>query len=136
MKGLYEVTVNRGEDIRQVISDYILEKGWEEVFIVGAVGSIIDSAYNAPIDNSIPMNLATNECPGAAELLSFNGEVMKRERMDENLAKVYPDKTSPLFVHIHASCATGEGKVYGGGLVKGKAVRGIRIFMTPLDEKE
>ena len=78
MKGLYEVTVNRGEDIRQVISDYILEKGWEEVFIVGAVGSIIDSAYNAPIDNSIPMNLATNECPGAAELLSFNGEVMKR----------------------------------------------------------
>ena len=90
MKGLYEVTVNRGEDIRQVISDYILEKGWEEVFIVGAVGSIIDSAYNAPIDNSIPMNLATNECPGAAELLSFNGEVMKRERMDENLAKVYP----------------------------------------------
>lgn len=37
MKGLYEVTVNRGEDIRQVISDYILEKGWEEVFIVGAV---------------------------------------------------------------------------------------------------
>lgn len=136
MKGLYEVTVNRGEDIRQVISDYILEKGWEEVFIVGAVGSIIDSAYNAPIDNSIPMNLETNECPGAAELLSFNGEVMKRERMDENLAKVYPDKTSPLFVHIHASCATGEGKVYGGGLVKGKAFRGIRIFMTPLDEKE
>ena len=83
MKGLYEVTVNRGEDIRQVISGYILEKGWEEVFIVGAVGSIIDSAYNAPIDNSIPMNLATNECPRAAELLSFNGEVMKRERMDD-----------------------------------------------------
>ena len=136
MKGLYEVTVNRGEDIRQVISGYILEKGWEEVFIVGAVGSIIDSAYNAPIDNSIPMTLATNECPRAAELLSFNGEVMKRERMDENLAKVYPDKTSPLFVHIHASCATGDGKVYGGGLVKGKAFRGIRIFLTPLDEKE
>ena len=66
-----------------MISGYILEKGWEEVFIVGAVGSIIDSAYNAPIDNSIPMNLATNECPRAAELLSFNGEVMKRERMDE-----------------------------------------------------
>lgn len=132
MKGLYEVTVDRGEDIRQVLSDYILEKDWEEVFIVGAIGSIIDSAYNAPADNRIPMNLVTVECPEAAELLSFHGEVMKRERMDENLAKVYRDKTSPLFIHIHASCAAGGGAMYGGGLVKGRAFRSIRIFMIPL----
>lgn len=132
MKGLYEVTVDRGEDIRQVLSDYILEKNWEEVFIVGAIGSIVDSAYNAPADNRIPMNLVTVECPEAAELLSFHGEVMKRERMDENLAKVYRDKTSPLFIHIHASCAAGGGAMYGGGLVKGRAFRSIRIFMIPL----
>ncbi|MCI8742695.1 MAG: DNA-binding protein [Lachnospiraceae bacterium] len=132
MKGLYEVTVDRGEDIRQVLSDYILEKNWEEVFIVGAIGSIIDSAYNAPADNRIPMNLVTVECPEAAELLSFHGEVMKRERMDENLARVYRDKTSPLFIHIHASCAAGGGAMYGGGLVKGRAFRSIRIFMIPL----
>lgn len=132
MKGLYEVTVDRGEDIRQVLSEYILEKNWEEVFIVGAIGSIIDSAYNAPADNRIPMNLVTVECPEAAELLSFHGEVMKRERMDENLARVYRDKTSPLFIHIHASCAAGGGAMYGGGLVKGRAFRSIRIFMIPL----
>lgn len=132
MKGLYEVTVDQGEDIRQVLSDYILEKNWEEVFIVGAIGSIIDSAYNAPADNRIPMNLVTVECPEAAELLSFHGEVMKRERMDENLARVYRDKTSPLFIHIHASCAAGGGAMYGGGLVKGRAFRSIRIFMIPL----
>ena len=132
MKGLYEVTVDRGEDIRQVLSDYILEKNWEEVFIVGAIGSIIDSAYNAPADNRIPMNLVTVECPEAAELLSFHGEVMKRERMDENLARVYRDKTSPLFIHFHASCAAGGGAMYGGGLVKGRAFRSIRIFMIPL----
>ncbi len=134
MKGLYEISVKRDEDVRRTITDFILEKGWDEAFIVGAVGSIIDSAYNAPIDNSIPMNLVTNECPGAAELLSFTGEVMKRELMDENLAKVYKDKTCPLFVHIHASCATGEGKVYGGGLVKGRAFRGIRVFLIPLQK--
>ena len=132
MKGLYEVTVDWGEDIRQVLSEYILEKNWEEVFIVGAIGSIIDSAYNAPADNRIPMNLVTVECPEAAELLSFHGEVMKRERMDENLARVYRDKTSPLFIHIHASCAAGGGAMYGGGLVKGRAFRSIRIFMIPL----
>lgn len=130
---MYEVTIKAGEDVRQMISDYIIAQGWEEAVIIGAVGSIIDSAYNAPADNSIPMNLVTHECPGAAELVGFNGEVMKRERMDPNLAKVYKDKTSPLFVHIHASCATGDGKMYGGGLVKGKAFRAIRVFMIPLE---
>lgn len=133
IKDLYEVTVKRGEDIRQVITDYIINQGWDEVFIIGAIGSVIDTVYNAPIDNSIPMNLVKRECPGAAEVLSFTGEVMKRERMDENLAKVYKDKTSPLFVHIHASCAAGSGTIYGGGLVAGKAFRALRVFMTPLD---
>ena len=132
MNPLYEVTVGRGEDIRQVISDFILAHDREEVYIVGAVGSVIDTAYNAPIDNSIPMNLAVTEVPGAAEVVSFTGEVMKRSRMDANLAKVYPDKTSPLFVHIHASCATGDGQVRGGGLVRGKAFRALRVFMTPI----
>lgn len=132
MKDLYEVTVKSGEDVRQVITDFILEKKWEEAFIINAVGSIIESAYNAPVDNSIPMKLTVRECRDAAEVLSFTGEVMKRERMDENLAKVYPDKTSPLFVHIHASCVTGAGTIYGGGLVRGKAFRSIRVFLTPL----
>lgn len=132
MKDLYEVTVGRGEDIHQVITEFILEHGWEEVFVVGAIGSIIESVYNAPIDNSIPMHLVQRECPAAAEVLSFTGEIMKRERMDENLRKVYPDKTSPFFLHIHASCVTGEGKIYGGGLVRGKAFRALRIFMTPV----
>ena len=127
---LYGGTVKRGEDVRLKISDFVIEKGWDEAIIVGAVGSIIESAYNAPIDNSIPMHLAVNECPNAAELVGFNGEIMKREKMDPNLEKIYPDKTSPLFVHIHACCATGDGKIYGGGLVKGKALRAIRVFLT------
>lgn len=134
MEGLYEVTVQRGEDIRQTISDFILAHNWDEVFIIGAVGSVIDTAYNAPVDNSIPMNLGVTECPGAAEIVSFTGEVMKREKMDANLAAVYPDKTSPLFVHIHASCAAGNGRVIGGGLCKGKAFRALRVFMTPLGQ--
>ena len=129
---LYEVTINRGENVRQRILDYVLEKDWDEALIIGAVGSIIDSAYNAPVDNSIPMNLTTNECPNAAEIIGFNGEIMKRERMDENLAKVYKDRSSPLFVHIHACCATGDGRIYGGGLVKGRAFRSIRVFLIPL----
>lgn len=132
MSEIYEVTVKRDEDIRGTISDYILERGWDDVYIIGAVGSVIDTAYNAPLDNSIPMHLGVTECPGAAEIVSFTGEVMKREKMDPALAAVYRDKTGPLFVHIHASCATGSGTVVGGGLCKGRAFRALRVFMTPV----
>jgi predicted DNA-binding protein with PD1-like motif len=46
---------------------------------------------------------------------------------------VYPDKTSPYFVHIHASCARVGGEVVGGGLVKGRAFRALRVFLTPVN---
>lgn len=134
MEGLYEVTVQRGEDIKQVISDFVIAHGWEEVFVIGAVGSVIDTAYNAPMDNSIPMNLVETECPGAAEIVSFTGEIMKREKMDPKLEAVYPDKTNPLFVHIHASCAVSGGRVIGGGLIRGKAFRALRVFLTPIGQ--
>ena len=52
---------------------------------------------------------------------------------DPALLEVYPDKVSPLIVHIHASCATAGGHVAGGGLRAGKAFRSVRIFMIPLD---
>lgn len=130
---LFEVNVKRGEEIKTKIGEFVLEKNWDEAVIIGAVGSIIESAYNAPIDNSIPMNLKQTECPGAAELVGFNGEIMKREKMDPNLAKVYKDKENPLFVHIHAACATGDGKLYGGGLVRGKAFRSVRVFLVPVE---
>ena len=135
MKDLYEVIVKQGEDIKSVISSFILKKGWTNVFISGAIGSVIDTAYNAPIDDSIPMNLRTTECWGAAEIVSFIGEVMTRDHMDEALKKVYKDKESPLFVHIHASCVTGDGKVWGGGLVHGRAFRALRVFLIPLNDK-
>lgn len=135
MGQIYEVTVQKGEDIKTVISDYILKMGWDEVYISGAIGSVIDTAFTAPIENTLPLKAGVTPCPNAAEILSFTGEVMKREKMDPALAAVYPDKTSPLFVHIHASCATAGGHVIGGGLNKGKAFRSVRVFMTPIGQQ-
>ncbi len=132
MNGLYEVTVPRGADILRTITAFIEDNGWENVYITGAVGSVIHTVYNVPIDDSIPMHLAKVQCPEAAEIVGFTGEVMKRERMDPELAKVYPDKTSPLFVHIHASCALRGGRVVGGGLCGGQAFRSLRVFLAPL----
>lgn len=52
--------------------------------------------------------------------------------MDEDLKAVYPKTDSPLFIHIHASCARAGGQVMGGGLRGGRAFRKLRIFVRPV----
>lgn len=132
MGQVYEVTVKTGEDIKRVVSDYVLEQNWENVYITGAVGSVIDMAYTTPVRDQLPLVTASEPADGAAEVVSLTGEVMKREKMDPALQSVYKDKESPLFVHIHISCAHRDGIVRGGGLAAGRAFRSLRIFMTPL----
>lgn len=127
-----DLIIPAGADIKQAITNFILEHGWTEVFIVNAIGSVIDMVITTPVENTLP--LKTNSTPiwGAAELLSMSGEVMPREKMDEELKRVYPDKMSPLFVHIHVCFATAGGHVAGGGLKGGKAFRALRVLMLPL----
>lgn len=131
---IHEVTVEAGRSIKETLSAYILEQGWESVYLCGAIGSVIDCAFTAPIENELPLRTISTPCRNAAELLSLTGEVMKRERMDPALSAIYPDKSSPLFVHIHASVATAGGHVMGGGLVNGKAFRSVRVFLIPLED--
>lgn len=135
MSILYDVIIPTGEDIRNTISDYVLEKGWEEVAILGAVGSVRDMTFTTPVENELPLKTGSTPCYGAAEILSFSGEIMKREKMDPELERIYTDKNNPLFVHIHASCATAGGHVCGGGLKKGKAFRELRVFLMPMGSK-
>ncbi len=135
MSLIYEVTVEAGQDIKEVITAYVLKQGWSSVYISGAVGSVIDMAYTTPVRDELPLKTASRAREGAAEMLSFTGEVMTRDRMDPALESVYPDKESPLFVHIHVSCAYKGGNVDGGGLAAGKAFRSLRVFMIPLEKE-
>lgn len=126
------MTVKAGEDIREGVTEFVLSHNWEDVYITGAIGSVTGMRYTTPIRDVLPLKTASVPVEGAAEVLSFTGEIMKRERMDPALEQVYPDRTCPLFVHIHVSCAYKGGQVKGGGLAGGKAFRSLRIFMIPL----
>ena len=132
MSGMFEVTVKSGEDLRGAITAFVLEKGWKNVLIPCAIGSVIDMVFTTPVENTLPLKTARTPVSGAAELLSLTGEIMTKDRMDPALSAVYKDD-GPLFVHIHASCATAGGHVCGGGLAGGKAFRAVRVFLMPLD---
>jgi len=130
---LKEVTVSAGEDIKKVVTDFILVNGWKQVYVTGAVGSVIDMAFTTPIQNHLPLKVVSLPVSGAGEMLSMVGEIMPREIMDPDLKDIYPDKDSPLFVHLHACIATTGGHVSGGGLKAGKAFRSLRVFILPLE---
>lgn len=130
---VYEMTVPAGQDIKAEIEKHVMAMGWESVWIPSAIGSVICMEFTTPVQNTLPLKTGRIPCPDAAELTSFTGEVMKKEKMDPALADIYPDNGSPLFIHIHASCAAAGGRVTGGGLRAGKAFRAVRVFMIPLE---
>ena len=55
MGQIYEVTVKAGEDIKAVVTDYVLGQGWESVYITGAVGSVIGMSYTTPVRDQLPL---------------------------------------------------------------------------------
>ena len=136
MGRLYEVTVEKDENVKEKITQYILEQGWEDVYISGAVGSVRNVKLTNPVSAEFPPRVGTTECAGPCEVVAFTGEVMKRERMDPVLEKIYPDKTCPFFVHVHASVGVAGSHMYGGGFHDGYAFRKLRVFLQPLDEQE
>lgn len=133
MTDFAEVFIDQGQDIRKTIEAFVIEKGWKEVIVVNAIGSVKDLILAAPISNELPLKVGRTSCYGAAEILSFTGEVMVKEKMDPQLRQVYPDTDSPLFIHIHASCARAGGLVMGGGLWGGTAFRSLRVFLRPVE---
>lgn len=133
MSEFVEIFIDQGQDIRKTIEKFVVEHGWNEVIVVNAIGSVKDLILAAPISNELPLHVGKTPCFGAAEILAFTGEVMIKDRMDPQLRKVYPDTDSPLFIHIHASCARAGGQVMGGGLWGGYAFRSLRVFIRPLE---
>ena len=81
MPELYEVTVNSGEDILRTISDFVTAHGWQNVMIPAAIGSVIGMEFTTPIRNELPLRTSVTPFHNAAELLSFTGEIMTREKL-------------------------------------------------------
>jgi predicted DNA-binding protein with PD1-like motif len=133
---IYEVTVKQGEKIKEVITQFILQKGWKNVYVTGAIGSVIGVELTTPCRNELPLRCSRTKVENAAEIIQLCGEVMPIEDMDPELEEIYPDKDSPLFVHLHAAVAVSGGTVFGGGLFDGNAFRALRVFMLPLDGEE
>lgn len=126
----YELIIERDEDLRTQLDQYMLSKGFKHIYISGAVGSMRDITLAAPAGFNIPPNLVLTKCLGPAEITSFAGDVYLRHLAPQDELFLDPEEKSPLFAHIHMSCAIAGGKTYGGGFRTGKAFRRIKLFIA------
>lgn len=134
MSKVYQIMVNKDEDIKEVITKYVLEKGWDNAYISGAIGSTHNAKLKTPNSLAYPPQTSTTDCYMPCEVLAFTGEIMAKNKMPEDLKEVYVDDGCPLFVHIHASLSATGAHVYGGGFHGGQAFRGLKVYIQPMEE--
>lgn len=128
-ESIWELEIGQGEDLKGKIAEFALEQGWERAIICGAIGSVKNVTLTTPVSFDLPPQVMKTPCGGPGEVLAFTGEIMKTELMDPMLRKIYTSD-EPLFIHIHMSLAIAGGHVYGGGLDKGSAFRGLKVFFS------
>lgn len=133
MGKIYEIVVEKNEDVKDIIEKYVLEKGWANAYISGAVGSVHHAVLKSPNSIEYPPQTSAVDCYMPSEVLSFTGEVMEKSLMPEELRAVYKEDASPLFIHIHASLATTGAHVYGGGLHEAQAFRNLKVYIQPIE---
>lgn len=127
---VYELIIERDEDLRTRLDEYMLGKKFTHIYIGGAVGSMRDITLAAPAEMTIPPRLVLTPCEGPVEITSFVGDVYLRHLAPQDELFMDPEEDSPLFAHIHMSCAVAGGQTYGGGFRKGRAFRRIKLFIT------
>lgn len=132
MEKIYELELHRGNDIKSCLDKFITSKGWNSAYIMGGIGSVEDIVLSNPISKEFPPNIETQNLSGPCEVLSFTGEIMNKEFMSESMKKVYKDDECQLFIHIHMSCSTAGGRVFGGGLHNGKIFRGMKLYIKQM----
>lgn len=54
MSEVCELIIGRGQDIKSAIEAFILEKGWDNVYISGAIGSVCEARFTAPCQRRLP----------------------------------------------------------------------------------
>lgn len=130
---IYELELNRGDDIKSSIEKFIIDKGWNFAYISGGIGSVQNIDLSNPVSNQLPPEIEITKLEGPCEVLTFTGEIMKKEYMNEDLKKVYKDNGGDLFIHIHMSCAGKGAIVYGGGMHSAKVFRGMKIYLQEMN---
>lgn len=133
MMNLYTIELQKNEDVHTAVHNYLMDKKWKSAVIVAGVGSIYDVILNNPIDHNSPPTLKTIKIEKPCEIVSFMGEIQRKEDMPAGMPCIIMDTPSPYVVHIHASISHDDGIVEGGGFRSATVLRAINIYVLAIE---
>lgn len=116
--GIEVLELSKGDKVIEAIKNFVTDKDWQEGLIMGAIGSVINVTVNNAAGRTIPPPVKTSRFEGPFEVLSFIGEVLKKE--------------GETIVHIHTSGSLSDGNVFGGGLQSAEVFKQFKVYLQKL----
>lgn len=131
----YTIELGKDQDVMQGIHDFLMDKKWKSAVIVAGVGSIYDVKVGNPGSMDMPPLLTAITVHKPCEIVSFMGEITRKEDAPPDLPCQVRDTPSDYIVHIHMSFSHSEGVVNGGGFRQATVLRAINVYVVAFEEE-
>lgn len=132
MPEIQTLSLGRGQDIAQGIFEYLAEQKWQGALIVAGLGSVTSAAFANPQDTNSPPTIHVTTIEEPAEVVSFVGEVFRKDIAPSDLPAYTFDTPCDYAVHIHVSIGGAGGRVIGGGFRSGTVMRGLNLYIQEI----
>ena len=133
MPKLHVIALKKDEDVVGGIHNYLMDKKWKAGVIVAGVGSIYNVTVNNPISHDAPPKLLMTDVSELCEVVSFMGEITRKEDAPAGMPCIISDTPSDYIVHIHMTCSHTNGVVVGGGFRKATVLRALNLYVLEME---
>jgi len=116
-KVLQALALHKGDSVKEKIEAFVAERGWQKAIVTGALGSVVDVTVGNAKTQTIPPEVNYTHIEGPFEILSFCGEVVKKD-------------DGSWFTHIHMAGSKADATVFGGGMQKATVFLGLQVFLA------
>lgn len=132
----YTIVLDKDQDVMEGIHAFLMDKKWKSAIILSGMGSIYDVTVANPGSYDMPPKM--NEChvDKPCEIVSFMGEITRKEDAPEGLPCQILDTPSDYIVHVHMAFSHDDGVVNGGGFRKATVLRAINIYVIAFELEE
>lgn len=133
MPKLHTLVLTKDQDVLPAIHSYLMDKKWKGGVIVGGVGSIYNVTCGTPENYDAPPPVCSTTIERPCEIVSFMGEITKKEDAPPNLPKLVSETPSDYIVHIHFAVAHDGGTVTGGGFQRATVLRAVNVYILEME---
>ena len=133
MSKVNKIILTKDQDVMVALHQYMADKNWKAGVIVAGVGSIYNVKVANPGSYDMPPQMLEISVNNPCEIVSFMGEIIRKEDAPADLPCQFKDTPSPYIIHIHMAFSHGNGIVNGGGFRSATVLRAINVYVIEIE---